>query len=234
MAGCHLRERRRAGAARFPVIRQLQARGRIAGAISEQRLAIGGGNTRASTRRPGGRTGAERGLDGVSKALFHISSYEVEQGRPMLSALVVHKGGQYKGLPGPGFFKLARRLGFTIADSDAAEQDFWDAQVQAAVEHWTEHEEAEEADAKHAAIMKELATIKRMLRLLVHSEATVPGPTESKLAVYLTKPLTATMVDYAEWMENEFGPLGEIDPARLVMLGSKMYRHFQSSEFNRH
>ena len=73
-----------------------------------------------------------------------------------------------------------------------------------------------------------------MLRLLVHSEATVPGPTESKLAVYLTKPLTATMVDYAEWMENEFGPLGEIDPARLVMLGSKMYRHFQSSEFNRH
>jgi hypothetical protein len=36
----------------------------------------------------------------LSKALFHISSYEVEQGRPMLSALVVHKGGgQYKGLP---------------------------------------------------------------------------------------------------------------------------------------
>ncbi|MGA2828528.1 MAG: hypothetical protein ABSF03_20690 [Streptosporangiaceae bacterium] len=47
--------------------------------------------------------------------------------------------------------------------------------MQAAVEHWTEHEEAEEADAKHAAIMRELATIKRMLRLLVHSEPTVPG-----------------------------------------------------------
>jgi hypothetical protein len=110
----------------------------------------------------------------LSKALFHISSYEVEQGRPMLSALVVHKGGQYKGLPGPGFFKLARRLRFAVDDSDTAEQAFWDAQVRAAVEHWTEHEEAGDADAKHAAIMKELATIKRMLRLLVHSEPAVP------------------------------------------------------------
>jgi hypothetical protein len=34
MAGCHLSERRRVGVARFPVIWQLRARGRIAGAIS--------------------------------------------------------------------------------------------------------------------------------------------------------------------------------------------------------
>jgi len=40
------------------------ARGRIAGAISEQRLAVGGGNTRAPARRPGGHTGLERRLDG--------------------------------------------------------------------------------------------------------------------------------------------------------------------------
>src|SRR5690349_4617415 len=63
MAGCYLRERRRGGAARFPVIRQLQARGRIAGAISEQRLAVGG-SLRAAARPPGGRAGLERGLDG--------------------------------------------------------------------------------------------------------------------------------------------------------------------------
>ena len=49
---------------RFPVIRQLQARGRVAGVISEQRLTIGGGNTRAPARRPGGRAGLERRLDG--------------------------------------------------------------------------------------------------------------------------------------------------------------------------
>jgi hypothetical protein len=57
MAGYHLRERRRAGAARFPVIRQLPARGRIAGAISEQRLAVGGGNVSALVSWLGGRTG---------------------------------------------------------------------------------------------------------------------------------------------------------------------------------
>ena len=55
---------RSAGAARLPVIRQLQARGRIAGAISEQRLAVGGGNTRSPARRPGRRTGLECRLDG--------------------------------------------------------------------------------------------------------------------------------------------------------------------------
>jgi hypothetical protein len=32
--------------------------------MSEQRLAVDGGNTRASAWRPGGRTGLERGLDG--------------------------------------------------------------------------------------------------------------------------------------------------------------------------
>jgi hypothetical protein len=40
MAGCHLRECRRGDVVRFLVIRQLQARGQIAGAISEQRLAV--------------------------------------------------------------------------------------------------------------------------------------------------------------------------------------------------
>ncbi len=67
VAGCRLRERRCADPARFPVIGQLRARGRIAGAISEQRLAVGGGYTRASARRPGGRTGLERRLDGVGR-----------------------------------------------------------------------------------------------------------------------------------------------------------------------
>ena len=63
MAGRHLGGCRHSGAVRFPVIWQLQARGRIASALSEQRLAVGGGNTRAPARRPGGRTGLERRPD---------------------------------------------------------------------------------------------------------------------------------------------------------------------------
>lgn len=69
MAGCHLRGRRHSSAVRFPVIWQLQVRGQIAGAISEQRLAAGAGNTRASARRPGRCTGLERSLDSVGDEL---------------------------------------------------------------------------------------------------------------------------------------------------------------------
>jgi hypothetical protein len=64
MAGRHLGGRRHSGAVRFPVIWQLQARERITSAISEQRLAVGGGNKRAPARWPGGRTGLERRLNG--------------------------------------------------------------------------------------------------------------------------------------------------------------------------
>jgi hypothetical protein len=72
MAGCHLREHRYTGAVRFPVIWQLRARGRIAIAISEQRLAAGGGAARAPARRPGRRAGAERGLDGIGDKLGRL------------------------------------------------------------------------------------------------------------------------------------------------------------------
>src|ERR1700757_4231246 len=74
MAGCHLRERHRVGAVRFPVIRQLQAR-RIAGAVSEQRLAVGSVPARASAWWPGGCTGLERGLDGVGDELGGLRVY---------------------------------------------------------------------------------------------------------------------------------------------------------------
>jgi hypothetical protein len=50
MAGCHLHERRYSGTVWLPVIWQLQARGRIASAVSEQRLAVVDGDTRAPAR----------------------------------------------------------------------------------------------------------------------------------------------------------------------------------------
>ena len=43
--------------------------------------------------------------------LGEISSEESTAGRGMLTALVVHKHGDYQ--PGPGFFELARDLGMT-------------------------------------------------------------------------------------------------------------------------
>jgi hypothetical protein len=43
------------------------------------------------------------------RLLGEVSKSEVAAGRPMLSAIVVHKGGDE--IPGDGFFKLAREMG---------------------------------------------------------------------------------------------------------------------------
>src|SRR5208282_5724906 len=43
--------------------------------------------------------------------LGQISKAENAEGRGMLSVVVVHKGGDKRGQPGDGFFKLAQELG---------------------------------------------------------------------------------------------------------------------------
>lgn len=65
--------------------------------------------------------------------LREISADEYRADRGMLTAVVVHKAGDYK--PGPGFFDLARGLGLKVADTDRVwiEQinkvhDYWNAQ----------------------------------------------------------------------------------------------------------
>lgn len=65
--------------------------------------------------------------------LREISAEEHRGGRGMLTAVVVHKAGDYK--PGPGFFDLARGLGLNVADTDRLwieqinkVQDYWSAQ----------------------------------------------------------------------------------------------------------
>jgi hypothetical protein len=52
---------------------------------------------------------------------------------------------------------------------------------------------------------------------------------------HLTKDLSATMSDYADWFhENvtDIDDLGKTDPARLLALGSTLYPHFQRSPLN--
>lgn len=52
--------------------------------------------------------------DEIRKILGKISTYEHQHGRPMLTAIVVHK---HDNIPGPGFFELARQLG-RLRDGD--------------------------------------------------------------------------------------------------------------------
>jgi hypothetical protein len=65
--------------------------------------------------------------------LFHmlgqISTAETDDGRGMLTAVVVRGD---DGLPGNGFFVLAKELGFSFADSDS----FWIDQLKVVYSNW--------------------------------------------------------------------------------------------------
>ena len=51
----------------------------------------------------------------MRKILGKISTYEHQNGRPMLTAVVVHK---HDNIPGEGFFELARHLGLLTGGDD--------------------------------------------------------------------------------------------------------------------
>lgn len=59
-----------------------------------------------------------------------ISSAEAQAGRGMLTALVVHKRGDYQ--PGPGLFELARSLGHDTSDIEK----FWIQEVKKVFAAW--------------------------------------------------------------------------------------------------
>jgi len=68
--------------------------------------------------------------------LFHflgeVSSEESTAGRGMLTALVVHKRGDYQ--PGPGFFELAHDLGHNTSDI----VKFWIEEVKRVFTAWAD------------------------------------------------------------------------------------------------
>jgi hypothetical protein len=66
----------------------------------------------------------------IGKILGQISEDEVGNGRPMLSAIAVN----VQGVPGPGFYELAKQLGRLKENSDV--DIFWQAEYQAVYETW--------------------------------------------------------------------------------------------------
>lgn len=100
----------------------------------------------------------------LKQRLFHISSYEAEHGRPMLSALVVNR---YDYRPENDLYDLARRLG-RLKDGDDAVR-WWNTELDEISRYWTTHSDDPLQDAQFNAIMTELAHIKRMLRTLMHA-----------------------------------------------------------------
>lgn len=72
----------------------------------------------------------------LADILGEISTYENEQGRPMLSSIVVLAGDNF---PGQGFFKLARQLSLLHGKKDDEEFAFFAKEVKKVHAYWKVH-----------------------------------------------------------------------------------------------
>jgi len=67
----------------------------------------------------------------AGQILGEISEWEHNEGRPLLSAVVIRED---IGIPGEGFFKLARQLGKLQGQN---EQDFWENELHDIYDTWS-------------------------------------------------------------------------------------------------
>jgi hypothetical protein len=76
--------------------------------------------------------------DRMSELLGEILWHEVDEGRPLLTAIVVHRGDDNN--PGEGFFAIANALGrFDGSRDPLARLEFWVRQVQEVNSYWATH-----------------------------------------------------------------------------------------------
>lgn len=68
----------------------------------------------------------------IGRLLSEISKDEVAHGRPILNAIVTTS----EGLPGPGFFVLARQLGRLESAEKDEERSFWKKECQHVYNEW--------------------------------------------------------------------------------------------------
>ena len=105
----------------------------------------------------------------LTRALYHVNTYELEHRRPMVGAFAVSKAHPHTS--GSGFAGMARDAGLDAPrdDDPTGQTQFWREQLTASVDHWSTHsDKAPLTDVQFDAIMRELATIKRMLRSVLH------------------------------------------------------------------
>lgn len=78
----------------------------------------------------------EQDRDEIARRLGDIVFYEHQNGRPMLTALVVHYGNDNN--PGEGFFSAAEKIGLFKASRDPIKRlTFWSNQVTLVHNHWS-------------------------------------------------------------------------------------------------
>ncbi|CAL9640348.1 hypothetical protein SUDANB176_06329 [Streptomyces sp. enrichment culture] len=108
----------------------------------------------------GGNTGMSRPpFRTLFPALGNVSRYEVEHGRPMLSALVVNQDSR---VPGPGFVELAQQLQVPVGDPDT----YWDEELREVVRFWSAQDPVLLLDAAVDRLMAELDAIRTAVQRL--------------------------------------------------------------------
>ena len=71
----------------------------------------------------------------IARLLGEIAIYEHNEGRPMLTALIVHRGNDNN--PGEGFFSIAQEFGlFDGSRNQISRLTFWANQVTQVHNHW--------------------------------------------------------------------------------------------------
>jgi hypothetical protein len=70
----------------------------------------------------------------MKNLLDDINRYEHQEGRPMLSAVVVHR---QDNIPGEGFFTCARNLGRFTGTRPVEELEFWVAEIRLVYDVWS-------------------------------------------------------------------------------------------------
>ena len=96
----------------------------------------------------------DRRFKRLTTALYQVNTYEHENGRPMIGALVVRAS---DGLPGDGFYWCARQLRFEFEDSEATA--FWETELARVSEYWGNQPQETQLDrieAKLDQILKRL------------------------------------------------------------------------------
>lgn len=100
---------------------------------------------------------------GIGTALGHVSVYESQHHRPLLSALVVLAGINH---PGDGFADDLGRKTLGLEIPEGGERAFWQDQVQQVVAFWSGPDLVAMLDGMHDEVMAELSKIKRLIRQL--------------------------------------------------------------------
>jgi len=76
--------------------------------------------------------------DKMASLLWEIVQHERENDRPMLTAIVVHRGADNN--PGEGFFSAAMKIGKFDGSRDPIERlEFWVRQVGEVHQYWAAH-----------------------------------------------------------------------------------------------